>query len=240
MDNESVINKIKGLLSKTVDNGCTVEEAAASFAVAQKFLEKFRLTLADVESYEVDEPIENFGDMSGEWTERLSDWKSSLANALAINNFCRVYLWTSYVGRKQSRKSVKIIGRKSDVEITNYLFVFMSNEIERLCKIEQKRTGGYGKTWSNSFKLGAVAAISAKLATAKKEARLGAASNSIIKLDTRQKLVDDALARMDLKTGALQKRNLTEDAYFTGYRAGNNIDAKKAVAGKGVKQLNGK
>lgn len=240
MNNESVINKIKGLLSKTTENGCTVEEAAASFAVAQKFLEKFRLTMADIDDFEVDEPVENFGEMTGEWSERLSDWKVSLANVLATHNFCRVYIWTQYAGRRQSRKSVKIIGRKSDVDITNYMFVFMSNEIERLCKIEQKRAGGYGKTWSNSFKLGAVQAISNKFAVAKKEARLEAAPGAIIKLDNRQKSVDDVFAKMDLKVGAAKERNITEDAFFSGYRAGNNIDAKKAVAGKGAKLLNGK
>ena len=237
MNNESVINKIKGLLSKTVENGCTVEEAAASFAVAQKFLEKFRLSVADIESYEVEESVEDFGDMSGEWSERLSDWKASLANVIAKHNFCRVYLWTERFGRKQSRKSVKIIGRKSDVQITNYLFVFISNEIERLCKIEQKRSGGYGKTWSNSFKIGAVSAISAKFQVARKEARLESTSNAIVKLDNKEKAVDDALARMNLKNGISHSRNIVADAYYTGYNAGNKIDAKKAVAGSGVKQL---
>jgi uncharacterized protein YnzC (UPF0291/DUF896 family) len=42
MDNEKIINRINNLLAKTVENGCTPEEAAAAAAKAQELIAKYQ------------------------------------------------------------------------------------------------------------------------------------------------------------------------------------------------------
>ena len=51
----NIITKIKNLLNRTIENGCTEEEVKASLAIARKLMIKHKLSEKDVnESFEKD------------------------------------------------------------------------------------------------------------------------------------------------------------------------------------------
>jgi len=236
----SLINKIKALLNKTVENGCSLEESASAFGLAQKMIDKNRLSMMDIDSFDIDaeEEVFNFGSIPGSESLKTSTWKNHLAMLLAKANGCKVYLENGNM-RAKSMSSVKIIGRNSDVQVVNYLFMFMSNEIERLCKFSMRHRNGSGKSWSNSFKIGAVTAISEKLQNGKKEAEIGASEVSIVRVNDRYKEVEEfASNNLNLKKRPTTAYQKVDSAYNYGYEAGSKIQVKAGLSGVSiVKQL---
>jgi hypothetical protein len=179
-----IITKVRNILNKTTANGASLAESATAAKIAQKLLEEHNLSLAMLNN-SISEEIENKESIySG---NRIIKWKGFLGVIIANANNCRLYYQRSYLNIEY-----RLVGRKSDTDIVKYLFDYCLSEIERLCKIEQRIHGGYGKTWSNNFKLGAAHAISEKLKEGKKEARAECANSiAIVKLENKSKEIDD-------------------------------------------------
>lgn len=230
MDN-SIVNKVKNLLNKTVENGSSVHEAASSAALAQKLIEKYNLSMAEVDSFSMEEKVEDHGGIFS--SGRVSTWKSALANAVAKSNNCKIYI------NRGRKSSVNIIGRKTDVQIVDYVVKVMSREIERLCKLEQKRQGGHGRVWANNFKLGAVSAINSKLEEAKREVRRTAGTSAIVAVDNRAKEVENwAEKNLNLRKNASSKYTPNSSAWNAGHQAGQSIHANSGLnSGKSNKRL---
>ena len=232
-----IINKIKNLLNKTTENGCTVEEAASAIALAQKLISRHNLSMMDIETAE-EEVIANFGAVPGSEGQRISTWKSALANVLANNNSCRVYIHSFRDMNRGLHQQINIIGRDSDVQIVNYMFHYISREIERMCKIAIVVNNGEGKTWTNNFKIGAVSAIDEKLKQVKTEVRSEAVGTALIRLDQRDKAVELFMNKsLNLKAKAPIKYRGDADAFNSGYEAGSKIQANVGLNAGKVKYL---
>ena len=48
MTNEKTLNKIRALLAKTIENGCTEAEAMAAIEIAQKLMTEHEISLEDL------------------------------------------------------------------------------------------------------------------------------------------------------------------------------------------------
>jgi len=227
---ESLLKKVQGLLSKTVDNGCSVAEAATAAALAQKLITEHRLSMADLDDSETEE-IEHTT-VEGFASARTSTWKNTVASGIAKANDCRLYIHTSHSFGGKRKRIYKIVGRNSDIEIVNYMFTTVSREIERLCKIEMAVQNGHGKTWANSFKNGAASAVVTKLQAARQEAKDAGSSTAIVRLDNRMAPVNDWLEK---NIGTLAQRkspiNVNKSAWSSGYAAGKNITTNTGLTG---------
>lgn len=222
----NLLKKIQGLLSKTVDNGCSVAEAATSAALAQKLLDQHKLSIADISDYSEDEPIEEsyVSSFSG---ARSITWKENLIYGLAKNNDCVMFL-------RKGCGEVKyvLVGRKSDTQIVDYMFNVLVREIERICKVEMARVGGRGKDWTNSFKVGAVQSIISNMNKSKTEIKSTATGQALIKIESRmtdvKKWVD---SNLNLKNKSASTININGSAYNSGMAAGNKITVNSGLSG---------
>jgi hypothetical protein len=126
-EREKIAARIRALLAKTVENGCTEDEAVAAAALAAKLLEKYNLTLDEVEIRKSDFEWhrEQFADEVG---ARL--WKV----ASAVAHLTDTQTWVSPKG--VFPYEISFFGLDHEVEIAKYLLAIcayaMRSEQEQL------------------------------------------------------------------------------------------------------------
>jgi hypothetical protein len=211
----AVIAKIKA--RRALATSANVHEAAAAAAQAEALLQKHRLDEAALEGsgeptegpHEATEPLD--------WHKgHLAWWRVNLGSTLLRNHGC-----VDYVDTRGSRRCHIIVGRPSDVATVRYLYAWLTSEIGRL----RDQHLGMGRSWRNSFCLGAVDGISAAMKAAKAEARNAATSSALVAVDRRDRDSRDLLARLHPKLRASSGGAGSRDnhAYGQGVVAGRNI-----------------
>jgi hypothetical protein len=239
MVTEKIVDKIKKLLR--LAESADVNEAANAAGAAQRLMEEHRIDQAMIDIGETDgdgmepEEVREFGEEPLEASGRLAQWKCQLAVALSGVNACRCYLGKEYAGRKTKTK-LCLVGRPSDVSTVRYLFEYLTSEVSRLCA---KEGVGQGRTWANSFRMGAVHTIRRRLHEANQQAReaaklklKGKGTTALVRLDQALAMVDqrskqvDAWMKENMKLGSARSSRSRRDydAYAAGKRAGNSIN----------------
>lgn len=135
--------KIEKLLAKTVENGCTMEEAASAAKMVQRLIKKYHVNLAEVgdESEKAD-------------SERLDaksvkKWEIRLVSAIARNMRCEVIISRRYVATSVNRKSfVYIIGMDADRKAVISLY----EKLRKICKVGMKKEQSYHKAMFGTSK----------------------------------------------------------------------------------------
>lgn len=135
--NEKIMGKIANLMAKTVENGCTAQEAAAAATMAQKLIAKYHV---DMRCYSDVEEIER------EETGITRSWQHSLATIVAANMCCKVIGSTTYRNGKR-QKTLIFVGRDTDrkscMKVFDMLMEVCRKGIAREKRLAQE---SYGKT----------------------------------------------------------------------------------------------
>lgn len=226
---QGILSKIQKLLNMTQENGASLQEAETAAAAAQRLMSQHRISMADLGT-DNGEEIHNKNFLYA--GERVIKWKSWLGKVLCEVNGCKMYIHHLGNGRGAGIQ-FQVIGRNSDIQIVTYFFNYLCNEIERLCKIEKDRHAGYGKTWTNSFKLGAATSIVNRLKQANKEVRSEVTSTALVKVDMRDAQVEAWAKKLKLRSSSKTvATNFDAEAYGSGVNAGNKIHLNKGMGGK--------
>ncbi len=242
---QSVIEKIQKLLKLAECKGAGVGEAANAAAAAQKLMTEYRISVADIgEAPGTEEQINNnYSIFQG---ERIIHWRSQLATSVCAANGCKMYYNYSNAGFRNGRavKEVqfRVVGRDSDIQIVDYFFKYLCNEIERLAAFEMAFNRGRGKSWSDSFKKGAAVEVSRRLLEANQQAKRAASQNNstaLVKLDQRDADVQRWMRNNLNLRAATTKSSLKDSGAFNrGREAGSKIQLNKGMgSGKGPKLL---
>jgi len=241
MTNVDILDKVRKLRAMAADNA-NVNEAALAAAKAQELIERHRLAEADLCAVDDVDIIQDV--LEEEQGCSFRHWKISLAGALASANNCRLFVTKGKRGggyRATVNAQLKLVGSPPNIAATRYLFQALSRDIERLCKEAIKRGEGAGKSWANSFRIGAVATLKQRLKEAKENARVGATSTAIIKVDNELNLVAAWMKEnIDLKRGTQHSVALDHGGYCSGQQAGrrmNLYDSRKTPLGAPQKAL---
>lgn len=223
---QSILFKVQKLLNMTQANGASIHEAEIAAAAAQRLMTQHRISVADL-GRDTGESIHNKNFLYA--GERVVTWKSSLGLVLCEVNGCKMY-----IQHTQSGIQFQVIGRDSDIQIVTYFFNYLCNEIERLSKVEKVKHGGHGKTWTNSFKMGATNSIISRLKQANKAVRAETTSSTaLVKVDMKDaEVVAWAKDNLKLRSTAKPTVSLDGSAYNRGRDAGNKIQLNKGVGGK--------
>lgn len=250
---EKVLDKIQKLLALS-ENNPSPEEAAAAAARAEELMVKYNVTRYMVESssgVEHKEPIID-GWKVGHVFESGSKviWKQMLAVGVAEVNSCRIYYKVEPGKGGRRINHMCPIGTESDIVITKYLYLYLRDEIDRLCK---RDNGGYGKTWANNFKMGATDVIIARLKEEHKKSiervkgelseianqqgvPLVHVTNALAKLENKKSDIRKFMDGMNLTKSKTTHRTLKDlDGYAAGRAAGREISLqnKQLEAGRG-------
>jgi len=160
------IRKLQGLATSQ-----NVHEASAAAGEAQRLMTAHRISeasLADPDNQGVDETVTEIEVLADTGTKTPRSWIVQLANGIALANGCRITVMTAT--HNGPAGSIKMYGRKYDLDGARYLFMTMKNEIDRLSLAWKDSVDGrYGRSGIFSFKLGAAVEICARMREAKKE-----------------------------------------------------------------------
>lgn len=116
-DREKICARIRALLAKTVENGCTEDEAIAAAAKAAEMLERYNLTVDEVQMRE--SPFARHTERSADIVgERL--WKP----AAAISELTGARYWTARPGEPAH---VTFFGFEHEVLVARYLLDICAN-----------------------------------------------------------------------------------------------------------------
>ncbi|MBP6013625.1 MAG: DUF2786 domain-containing protein [Alphaproteobacteria bacterium] len=214
--------RIQALRAKTVDNGCTESEALAAAAKVAELLDRYDLSLSDVEIREAACEQRAF--------ETHRKKRVPLDGCIgAVAHFCDCRVWREKNAEGETR--YVFFGLRSDVEVAHYLTELIDGAVRH--ELGQYKTGkAYQKFRHNerhlansSFTFGMVASIAAKL-MAMKDARDAAnAGTGRALVVVKTAVVDAELAKLNLRLRPQRSssRMVSESAYEAGGAAGASL-----------------
>lgn len=223
MDRQTLSARIKALLAKTVDRGCTEAEAMAAAAKAKELMDVHQLNLSDVE-------LEEEGCIRGTAEDHMhrklniQDWICA-----AVGAFCEVKVWGS-------GKRIVFFGLRSDVELANWL-------LKSLEAFIWSKADAYGTTYMTrrTFAMGCANRISERLheeARNRKARQPIGTGRSVMVI--KNAIVQREFNKLGLHLGR-QRRSYTrgdENARAAGYKAGDGAHFGRPINGGGeVKRL---
>jgi hypothetical protein len=217
--------RIKGLRAKTTDNGCTEAEALSAAAKVAELLDRYDLSLTDVE-------IRDAACERLEYQTRHNK-RILLEDCIgAVANFCDCRVWREKTPTGDPR--YVFFGLRSDIEAAHYVTglidLAVRSELGRY-----KTTGEYQRfrhqdrhVANASFTLGMITSIAEKLAAIKggRDQANNDAGRHLVVL--KSAVVDAELKRLDLILEAVRRptRMVSPDAYDAGGAAGVSLAIK--------------
>jgi hypothetical protein len=216
--------RIQALRAKTIDNGCTEEEALSAAAKVAEMLDRYDLSLTDIDIREA--PCERRA------YETYRKKRIPLDDCIgAIAHFCDCRVWREKNHAGESR--YVFFGLRSDIEVAHYLTELIDAAVRSELG-RYKTTSGYQRFRHNqrhlanaSFALGMVASIAEKLTAMK-------ASRDQVNLSTGRGLVVLKASVVDAEFGKLglnlrAARNTGRTVSMTAYEAGGVAGASLVI-----------
>jgi len=234
-----IIAKVQKLLSLSKNNS-NAAEAATAAGIANRLIDEHRLSVADLELESSTKEAVVQDDNHLYESGRITAWRASLVRVLTSHYGVAYYNDTTHseTGRQVSR--YRMVGRKSDMEVVRYFYVWLGAECERLSALEAK---GKGRVYVASYQLGFVSGVSEQLMLSREQAKQTATSTSIVMIDSRG---DEARTGMYNIVPGLRKskgsssRQHDVGAFGEGKARGQSVHLGNAMgSGGSSKTLNG-
>ena len=214
--------RIQALRAKTTGNGCTEDEALSAAAKVAELLDRYDLSLTDVEIREA--PCER------REYETYRKKRIPLDDCIgAVANFCDCRVWREKNHAGEAR--YVFFGLRSDIEVAHYLTELIDNAV-RFELGRYKTSSGYRRfrhqdrhLANSSFTLGMVASIADKLTAmkAERDAVNNGTGRDLVVL--KAATVDAEFEKLDLNLRAIrrQSRMVSTSAYEAGSAAGASL-----------------
>jgi hypothetical protein len=211
--------RIQGLRAKTIDNGCTEAEALSAAAKVAELLDRYDLSLTDVELR--DAPCERRA------YETYRKKRIPLDDCIgAIAKFCDCRVWREKNPAGEAR--YVFFGLRSDVEVAHYLTELIDGAVRAELgryknSAEYRRFRHQDRHMANgSFTLGMVASIADRLIAMKAERDAVARSTGRDLVVLKTAVVEAELEKLNLTLRTVRRasRMVSQTAYDAGGEAG--------------------
>jgi hypothetical protein len=158
---ESLLTKIKNMLALSND-ACNENEAATAAAMAQRFMLKHNLCMADVEDLDaaISEASEITEDQVIAPTGRLPQWKRTLLHSVAHAFGCRTLLSRQHVWNGPIQRSMKLVGSAEDIAVATATYQYLKQAIDRMVSLH---ASGNGRSYVNAYRIGMAERIGDRL-----------------------------------------------------------------------------
>jgi hypothetical protein len=221
--------RIRALTDRTVARGCTEAEAMAAAAMVGRLLERYALTMQEVDVREeacvqVEVPL-------GGVRRRPID-----LCVPAIARFCACKVW---LARSEARASYIFFGFATDAKLAAYLFSVIDRAIRsELLAFRQESPALAGvalRRASMSFQQGMAARIAERLDTMQAEREASVAANRVAGtalMVIRDQVVEAAFREAKIRLQSLPGLTLRRNgAYRAGRLAGDRVNLRRPVGG---------
>lgn len=227
LERNKILAKIKALLAKTVDNGCTEAEAMAALAMAQSMMDAYEVTEDDIKLKDEEANIEQ--------SEMRDPNRIRRYLAVSIARFTDTKVW------EHSTKIIKFCGTKSDTEFAVWLLEtlaqFVMKELaNHLWKI-YKEVDDTNRRWHiNGFVFGCTRRIAERLNELHEASRQKATANRNALVVAKQDLIVRKMQEIGINLRTPRKRGsrYVSDSYAAGKAAGDKATFGRPVHGQQV------
>jgi hypothetical protein len=222
-----LLDRVRKLLAKAEDEGCTPEEAEALTAKAAELMARYGIDRALLGALrpETDRPADRKFRFEAPW----ADVKAHLLAALATALRCQCVQTQTEDGPR-----LHVFGYSSDLERAEILFTSLLVQMARaLAKQAVPAYGNSAKAWRRSWMLGYCAAVVARVRAAEEEAVAAAGADADAAADVGSSaavVLADRSLTVRLQVSAayprLKKKRVTYSGsgYGDGYREGQKAD----------------
>lgn len=211
--------KIRALLAKTVDNGCTEAEAMSAASKAKQLMDEYQIDL-DEAGLEAEGFVRGTAEGAEKRKLNAQDW---LANA--ISEYCEVKSWRTAVGGFYSGRAkyrYVFFGLRSDVEFANWLLKALEAFCWQRADDYAVQTGEGDYLSKRNFVMGCASRISQRLreqvAARKVQNQHTATGKSLV-------IVKSAMVKREFDKLGLRLRTASRSG---GYRSGGSAGAHAA------------
>jgi len=228
---DRVIQRILSLRAKTVDHGCTEQEAMAATAKVAELLDRHDLTLDEISIRRA--ACEGVGVDTGRRRRAPVDSCNQ-----PIAEFCDCRVWSEQTASGALRHI--FFGLKADVEAARLLHDLIDAAFEtESAAFRDTQTylalhGGDRRTALKSFQIGLANGVSAKLRRLKNARRTAAPKTTGFDLVVAKHLVvDEEIDKLGLNfttQAGRSRRMVRADAYEAGMAAGHRFEPEAALA----------
>ncbi|MCQ4190983.1 DUF2786 domain-containing protein [Methylocystis suflitae] len=223
-----VLQRIQALRAKTVEQGCTEQEALASAKKVAELLDRYGLSLGEVEMR--DQACEGVGVDTGRRRRAPLD---ECVPTIAL--FCDCKTWAETAASGAIR--YVFFGMPADVEAAHYLYelivIAFATETTRFKNEDMTIASSARRGSTRSFQIGLAHGICDKLMTMKAERdaanRLSSGRDLV---PIKASVIDDELGKLGLSfhvKAESRKRLVAPDAYHAGREAGRKFEPRRGV-----------
>lgn len=234
-DIKEVIAKVQKLLA-LADGNTNENECRSARAAADRILQEYRLTMADVEAQAPAnaEPFKR--DTVSQGGRRLA-WQETILSELCVH-FGGAFYFNSYRsggdggrgGGKGGKgyQSYVVMAKESDFAIIHYMFTYLTRQVDRLCRWH---CGGQGIKVATAWRLGCARGIASQFRDMRDALRAQQAqSAAMVLLDSRAAAAKVALdGVIKLKQGAMIGYISDAIAHNSGYAEGRKVEINQGL-----------
>lgn len=230
MNRDNLLNKIRALMSKTVDNGCSEYEALAALDKARAMMDAYEVTDADLQLTKEQSAILH----NDNNTRDPHGIKASMA--MAVARFCDCKVWKSRGG------GFTFCGLPTDAQfaswLTDTLGTFVQGELAGFLmgRITDK---AQRQLMINGFVGGATTRISQRLDELTAQSKVVASNNSRALVVAKASLISDAMSAAGINLGRARasRRSVDMGALNAGKAAGDRASFGRPVGGASVGKI---
>ena len=228
----SIVAKIKALLAKTRDNGCTEAEAEAAAILASKLMQEYDIELKDTQDIEQDKYGKRERDFAGgSWRRRSFHEVINTVGCIAYYFDCKVWYNTKLI----------YFGSKDDTEMshemTDMIRQAMDNAWEQNKEmVHSENPHIHGRALRSSFLLGMSRRLNEKFFELKTERtaianqRVTGTSLVVIKNQIVEQKYNAFLQSAGIKLGkGVAKKATVNTAFQRGKQAADRIDINRKL-----------
>jgi len=234
---QSVISKVQKLLSM-VEGSANEHECAAARSAADRLIQEYRLSAADLETKGA--PEEAYVRKSVHEGGKRMAWCEVLLAELCAH-FGGYFYYSSYrsggdggQGRDGSKgvQAYTVVAKESDLAVIEYFYDYLYKEVDRISK---QRARGCGMKVALSYRMGMSIGIASQFREMRAATRASAQANSqssaMVLLDDRAKLAETEAKKQvpSLCKGASISGGRDADARAAGYVEGRRVSINTAL-----------
>src|SRR6202521_330269 len=226
-DRNSLLDKIRALMSKTAENGCTEHEALAALDKARALMDAYEITDTELQLTKAETAI-----LRSEPPGSRDPHGIKRGMASAVARFCDCKVWRGSNG-------LVFCGLQSDAQFATWLLDNLTSFVQ--AELVKHLMGNIGDTGERrlvtaSFAMGCTARISGRLTALVEQSAKIAVGNSRALVVTKAGLIADTMAKHGVKLGKSRssRRPVDHGAYAAGAAAGERANFGRPVSGNGA------
>jgi len=246
-EHKNLLEKIRKLLA--LSESSNENEALLAAAKAKEMLERYNLSLADIESCEILEKNYDTG------SSRMPGWLLQLSASVARGFNCEIYYKRTVCGKSKLTASICFVGTDIDTEIAEYVFEYLRKTVEsvtakkmkelkmpKFAKLLRINKASYLRRMRNSYRIGLVAALDEKIrrfaesGKGRETAKAGCAGSNAMTV-SREGALQRYMNSLELSRGRRGKTSVLPDGYHDGLKDGKDISINKGLRSKNHPRL---